>query len=139
MVTAKHSTLYMPDEKYCPVNKSALYKCLFSTTFEAHDALENVIALQKIIFLSKLELIEEIVTNNKLISFSNETGDGAITRSRAEKIAGRGLSYEDFIKLFATFGMEGLVAILSKPPTTIKQFHRRRMTNTARKSLYNGP
>ena len=157
LVNTKHPTLCLPDGKDCLVNQSALYKCLFSTTFEAHDALEDVIALQKIIFSSKLELTEEIiVTNCKLISWSDAlldsqyldrryqlmktfetklyspTGDGAITRSMAEKIAGSGLSYEDFVRLFDTFGREGLVAILSKPPTTIKQSYRPRVTKTAR-------
>ena len=42
-------------------NQSSLYKTLFNQTFDAHDALEDVLALRKILFSSKLELSNKTI------------------------------------------------------------------------------
>ena len=157
VVSSNHPALQQPDGKISATNQSALYKCLFAETFEAHDALEDVTALRKMMFSSKLKLSEKlIVTHCKLISchdalqnlcyldrrhelmktfeskLYSRTGDGVITKSMAEKIAGSGLTYDDLLKLFTEFGREGLIAILSNPPTTNKESNRPRVTKTAR-------
>ena len=42
IVCNKHPALQQADGKSCPVKQSALYKCLFQETFEAHNAFEDV-------------------------------------------------------------------------------------------------
>ncbi|KAK2566044.1 hypothetical protein P5673_010370 [Acropora cervicornis] len=91
----------------------------------AHDALEDVLALRKILFSSKLELSNRTIVENSALTDTNhafkdleyldgrhkilqsfrgklynpERNDGAITKSIAEKIAGSGLAYEDLKNL----------------------------------------
>ena len=62
----------------------------------------------------------------------NLAGDGDITKSMAEKISGSGLSYDDLTKLFTNFSRNGLIAILSKPPTANRETDRPRVTKTTR-------
>jgi DNA polymerase III epsilon subunit-like protein len=155
LVRSKHPALQQADNQSCPINQTALYQCLFQETFEAHDAFEDVKALRKMLFHSNLQLSEEFIVNHcKPISCDyaledlqyldkrheilksmeyklyNPTGDGVITKSMAEKIAGSGLTYDDLSKLFKDFGKPGLISILSKPPT--KNERRPRVTKTAR-------
>lgn len=155
LVRSKHPALKQADGQFCPVNQSALYECLFQKTFEAHDAFEDVKALRKMLFHSKLQLSEKFIVNHcKPISCDhaledlqyldrrheilksmkyklyNPTGDGVVTKSMAEKIAGSGLTYNDLSKLFKDFGTPGLISILSKPPT--KDQKGPRVTKTAR-------
>ena len=155
LVRSKHPALQQADNQSCPINQTALYQCLFQETFEAHDAFEDVRALRKMLFHSNLQLSEEFIVNHcKPISCDyaledlqhldkrheilksmeyklyNPTGDGIITKSMAEKIAGSGLTYDDLSKLFRDFGKPGLISILSKPPT--KNERRPRVTKTAR-------
>ena len=69
VVNSNHPALQQPYGRISVTNQSALYKCLFPETFEAHDALEYVTALRKMMFSSKLKLSEKlIVTHCKLIS-----------------------------------------------------------------------
>ena len=128
---------------------------MFDETFEAHNAFKNVKALRKMIFESQLELSEEIIVNNSepiSCEFAlqdvhyldrrrdnpkspehklyNPTGDGVITKSRAVKIAGSGLSYDDLAKLFIKFGKAGLVSILFKSPSTMNDPTQPRGTKT---------
>ena len=142
LIRGKHPALQQSDGQSCKVNQLALYECLFQKTYEAHDGLEDVNALRKMLFDSKLSLSEEFIVNqSKPISFDyaledlqyldrrheilgsmqfklyDPTGGGVITKSMAEKIAGSGLTYEDLLKLFKEFGKPGLISILSKPPT----------------------
>ena len=155
LVRSKHPALKQAHGQFCAVNQSALYECLFQETFEAHDAFEDVKALSKMLFHSKLQLSEEFIVNHcKPISCDhalkdlqyldrrhqilksmeyklyNPTGDGVISKSMAEKIAGSSLTYTDLSKLFKDFGTPGLISILSRPPTMDKK--RPRMTKTAR-------
>ena len=157
LVNSKQPDLQQPDGKFSALNQPALYQCLFGEEFDAHDALEDVKALRRMIFSSKLRLSEEIIfahcrpisyrdafrdlqyldqRNSLMKTFEfklyNPAGDGDITKSMAEKIAGSGLSYDDLAKLFANFGRNGLIAILSKPPTANRETDRPRVTKTTR-------
>ena len=44
------------DGSFPQTNQFSLYNFLFNNNFDAHDALEDVLALRKILFSSKLEL-----------------------------------------------------------------------------------
>jgi hypothetical protein len=131
---------------------------LFNETFDAHDALEDVIALRRILFASPLRLSEEdIVSYCKPVSSSDALNDcqyldkrhellqtlkgklyidagndGAISTSMAEKIAGSGLNFFDLQRVFAEFGKKGLFAGVSKPPTSHQQSTKPRVTKTPR-------
>jgi hypothetical protein len=131
---------------------------LFNETFDAHDALEDVIALRRILFASPLRLSEEdIVSHCKPVSssdalndcqyldkrhelmqtlkgklYSDAGNDGAISTSMTEKIAGSGLNFFDLQRVFAEFGKKGLFARLSKPPTSHQQSTKPRVTKTPR-------
>ena len=116
---------------------------MFKEQFDAHDALEDVRALRKILFESSLNLPRKnIVENSNVISaplavanmlyldqryellltcsdnLFNVTDTGPIKRSMAQNIADSDLSYDDLHKLYTRFGRRGLVAIMSNPPTT---------------------
>ena len=130
---------------------------MFGEEFDAHDALEDVKALRRMIFSSKVKLSEEIIfahcspisygdafrdlqfldqRNSLMKTFEfklyNPADDGDITKSMAEKIARSGLSYDDLAKLFANLGRNGLITILSKPPTANRETHRPGVTKTTR-------
>ena len=118
---------------------SPLYKTLFNQTFDALDALEDVLALRKILFSSKLELSNKTIAENSALADTNhafedlehldgrhkilqsfrgklynpERNDGAITKSIAEKIAGSCLAYEDLKNVHCRYGKEGFIAVLS--------------------------
>ena len=152
LVRSKHSALKQADGQFCAVNQSALYECLFQETFETHVAFEDVKALGKMFFHSKLQLSEEFIVKPiscdhalkdsqyldrrqqilKSMEYQlyNPIGDGVITKSMAEEIAGSGLMYTDLSKLFKDFGTPGLISILSRPPTKDKK--RSRVTKTTR-------
>ena len=127
-------------------NQSSIYTTLFNQTFDVHDALENVLALRRILFSSKLELFSKLIIENsslvnanhafedvvyldgrhkKLQSFRGklfdaERNDGVIKKNIAEQIAGSGLAYEDLMRVYSRYGKEGLTAILSRPPSCSK-------------------
>lgn len=97
---------------------------MFDEAFDAHDALEDVIALRRILFSSRLSLTPEMIVNNSLLitltdaaadmryidnchkllqTFSRKLynlghDNGPVKQNIAEKIAGSGLSYEDLLK-----------------------------------------
>lgn len=107
-------------------NQSSIYRTLFNQTFDAQDALEDVLALRRILFPSKLELSSKLIIENsslvdanhafedvvyldgrhkKLQSFRGklfdaERNDGVIKKSIAEKIAASGLAYEDLMRVY---------------------------------------
>ena len=116
---------------------------MFKEQFDAHDALEDVRALRKIIFELSLSLSRKnIIENSSVISaphavanmlyldqrhellltvsdnLFNVIDTGPIKRSMAQNIADSGLSYDELHKLNTRFGKRGLVAILSNPLTT---------------------
>jgi hypothetical protein len=57
-------------------NQSSLYKALFEESFNAHDSLEDVLALRKILFSSKLELsTRTIVDHSQLVTTNHAVED----------------------------------------------------------------
>ena len=134
----------LPSGQLCKSNQSPLYSHLFNENFEAHDALEDVVALHKIIFKSPLQLSKEKIVNcSAAISisqaidnlsyldrrherlqtfdgklFSPTKSNGIISQSMAQKIAGSGLSYSDLRDLYMKFGSKGLLAVLSMPSSS---------------------
>ena len=139
----KHPAFQLSESASCKSNQSALYSHLFKEEFEAHDALEDVKALRKILFHSALQLNKEKLVNwsgvisvkealasmsyldrrhEILQTFSGRLFDpwddnGAIKQSMAQKIAGSGLCYSHLKELYLKFGTKGLLAILSMPPS----------------------
>ena len=141
LIKDKHKALKLETGGYCKPNQSSLYTHLFNEQFDAHDALEDVRALRKILFESSLSLSrKDIVENSSVTSVSHAVGNmlhldrphellltfsvklfnasdtGPIKRSMALNIADSGLSYDDLHKLYTTFDKRALVAILSNPP-----------------------
>ena len=143
--------------KACKPNLSAVFETLFQQKFNAHDALEDVTDLHKILFDSPLNLtIAQIVTNSNLKPCSHafpdmqflderfermqtfrnklyypQSDNGAVKQRVIQKIAESGLSYHDLENLFRKAGKEGLVAVLSNAPTTSKSTRSPRGTNKA--------
>ena len=65
----------IPMARFQP-NQSSLYSFLFAKSFEAHDALEDVLALRKIIFESRLELsLRTIIENSGVVSATHAAKD----------------------------------------------------------------
>ena len=143
LINDKHKALELETGGYCKPNQSSLYTHLFNERFDAHDALEDVRALRKILFESSLSLSRNDIVENSsvasvshavenmlhldrrhelLLTFSdklfNASDTGPIKRSMALNITDSGLSYDDLHKVYTTFSKRALVAILSNPPTT---------------------
>lgn len=143
LIKNKHKAIELKTGGYSKPNQSSLYTHLFNEQFDAHDAVEDVRALRKILFESSLRLSrKDIVENSSVTSVShavenmlyldrrhellstfsgklfNASDTGPIKRSMALNIADSGLSYDDLHKLYTTFGKRALVAILSNPSTT---------------------
>ena len=139
LIKKKHKALELDSGGYCKPNQSIICNHLFKEQFDAHDALEDVRRLRKILFESSLSLSRKNIVENSsvisaphavanmlyldqrhelLLTFSdnlfNVTDTGPIKRSMAQNIADSGLSYDDLHKLYTRF----VVAILSNPPTT---------------------
>ena len=131
------------DGSFPKINQSSIYQALFNESFSAHDALEDVIALKRILFSSKLKLsTKSIVENSCPVNVRRAVADmkyldhrhrlvqtfqgklfmsasNASVRSKGivEKITESGLSYNDLEKTYRKFGQDGLFALLSKPPS----------------------
>ena len=144
LIKNKHKGLALESGGFCKPNQGSLYTHLFQEQFDAHDALQNVRALRRIIFASPLNLSRKAIVENSsvtgvlhaledvlyldrrhepLLTFSDQLFDashdnGPIKRSMAQNIAVSGLSYDDLCKHYSTFGKRGIVAILSNPPST---------------------
>ena len=134
LLKEKHPALQLPSGQLCKSNQSSLYSHLFNENFEAHDALEDAVALQKIIFKSPLQLSKEKIVNcSAAISVSqavdnlsyldrrhellqtfngklfDPTENNGITQSMAQNIAGSGLSYSNLRDLYIKSGSKGLL------------------------------
>lgn len=146
LIKDKHPSLQNEQGQFPKSNQSSLYEHLFKETFEAHDALEDVSALRRILFSSRLALSNETIVNrsslmsvkdaaedmkylddrhNRLLSFKGKLynpghQDSPVKQNIAEKMAGSGLEYEDLKNLFNRFGRKGLVCILSQPPLSAR-------------------
>ena len=102
-------------------------------------------ALDKVLFQSKLELTTEQIVNNsntmilstvqedvqyldkahkRLLTFNNRLYDDSdnsiIKKSLAKKLADSGLSFSDLRKLYSSTGPRGVAALLANPPSTSK-------------------
>jgi len=157
---SKHSSakkklpcLQNSDGTFPKPNQSSLYNFLFAKSFEAHDALEDVLALQKIIFESWLELsLKTIIENSGVVSAVRAANDVKyldhrhlfmqsfkdnlhhpqyLKKKMVEKISGSGLSFDDLKMVYSKYGKEGLIAIQSNPPTSSSS-RSPRVTNTPR-------
>ncbi|CAB3983115.1 exonuclease R569 [Paramuricea clavata] len=145
LTKAEYPLLKNGDGSFPKINQSSIYESLFNESFLAHDALEDVIALKRILFSSKLKLpTKSIVENSCPVSVRHAVDDmkyldhrhnlvqsfqgklfntnahnpSVITKGMVEKIAGSGLSYTDLEKTYRKFGQDGLFALLSKPPSS---------------------
>ena len=152
---SKHPSLCLPDGSMAKTNQQSLYETLFNENFVAHDAMEDVKALRKILFASSLKITDEMLIEDmtstshaemdmkyvdhryELVQtlkgklFHPTRGNFPITAQMAEKIAGSGLSYQALQNIFARFGEKGLVGVLSLPPST-SQGKLPRVTRTSR-------
>ena len=63
----KHPCLHN-NGQFPKANHFYLYECLFAETFDAHDALEDVTALRRILFSSRLDLSAEFLVNNRSLN-----------------------------------------------------------------------
>ena len=69
LIRKKMPCLQNSDGTFPKPNQSSLYNFLFAKSFEAHDALEDVLALRKIIVESRLELsLKTIIENSGVVS-----------------------------------------------------------------------
>ena len=157
LIKEKHPALQLSSGNFCKSNQSSLYSHLFQEEFEAHDSLEDVKALQKILFTSSLQLSKEKIVNYSSVTnvcqavdsmlyfdqrqeilqtfngrlFNSDDDNGVIKQSMALNIAGTGISYSDLCELYTKFGKKGLLAILSMPPSQ-SDLKRPRVTRTKR-------
>ena len=63
LMKSSHPCLKRGDGTISKTNQTALYETLFGESFDAHDALEDVFALRKILFCSKLDLSTDTIIN----------------------------------------------------------------------------
>ena len=71
LIISQFPALRYADGTFPKTNQSSLYKTLFNQTFNAHDALEDVLALRKILFSSKLELLNKTIVENSALTHAN--------------------------------------------------------------------
>ncbi|XP_067023731.1 uncharacterized protein [Acropora muricata] len=122
-----------------------VYETLFSEKFDAHDALEDVKALRKILFTAPLQVPNEtLVSHDKCTSPNNafeqatflerrqdtihsydgklySTDQGwkeSLSISMIQKMADAGLSYHTLQALYEKYGLNGLYGVLALAPTT---------------------
>ena len=113
LLKSENASLKQSDGTFPKPNQSSLYKCLFHESFDAHDALEDAVALRKIIFSSPLDLPEKSIVENCSMVTTTHAADtmkyldhrhmllqslsgrlfnpGPIKKQIAKKIAGSGL------------------------------------------------
>ena len=158
LIRGKYKALELEKGGFCKPNQGGLYTHLFNKQFDAHDALEDVRALRRIIFDSSLNFCRKTIVENSnvtavshalenmlyldrlhelLQTFRNKLLMKAmktvqlLLKSMAQNIAGGGLSYNDLRNLYTTLGKRGIVAILSNPPS-ISSSKTPRVTRTRR-------
>ena len=129
--------------KSSPNNKLAcVYKALFNCDFLAHDALEDVKALRRILFTPPLELSTETIVNHGKTSSPNEaqqqstflerrqqvvdtfngnlylpSGSLKLTLTTIQKLADAGLAFSTLQEIHSKFGLNGLYGIIALPPS----------------------
>ena len=151
---AEHPALKDHAGNVCSLNQSAIYHALFSQNFDAHDALEDVKALHRILFSSPLLLtVKEIITHSQPIPFeeayqdslylekrhqllqtlkfklfAQANGAGIISQNMAERIAGSGLSYADLHDIYKDFGKNGLLPQWTSPVPAVDGSNKQHVT-----------
>ena len=129
--------------KSSPNNKlGCVYKALFNGDFLAHDALEDVKALRRILFSSPLKATSETIVNNGKTSLPNEAlqhstflerrqevvetysgnlylPNGSLKLTTIQKLADAGLAFSTLKEMYRKFGINGLCGILALPPSTL--------------------
>ena len=153
LIKDKHEAFKQDDGSFVKINQGSLYRHLFGTDFQCHDALEDVKALNKILFKSFLHLSPSTIVNKSgttelnpaieemnyldkshalLKSFDGVSSDssqgGLMKQSIAKKLADSGIGCHHLKQLFETQGEQGLLAILANPPTNSRT---RRVRGTA--------
>ena len=143
----------------CEGNKlTTLYSHLFNESFDAHDAVEDVKALIKIVFKSSLGITQEQVFSfgqavtakqaNDDMQFLDQRhartstyrrmcfpdGRRVISDAIKQKLAIRGISYENLEQIYRQFGKLGLFAIIALPESDLEsdKKSRPRITSVAR-------
>lgn len=116
---------------------SHIYETLFSCNFEAHDALEDVKALRKIIFTAPMQVPTAMLISHGKCTWPNDAFDQATFLERRQdaiqshdgklystqqismiqKMADAGLSYNTLQDLYGKYGLNGLYGILALAPT----------------------
>lgn len=152
----KLRSLDLPSSKIidpCKDNKLAtLYSHIFGESFKAHDAAEDVKALNKILFQSSLEITPEVIVDHaraitakqafedmkfldqrharvetfKQMSFPD--GRTVISDSIKQKFAVSGIVYETLQQIYDRFGKNGLLAIIALPILESEKKPRPRIT-----------
>ena len=142
LIKDKHEALKQDDGSFVKINQGSLYKHLFGTDFQCHDALEDVKALNKILFKSSLHLSPSTIVNKSgtmelnsaieemnyldkshvlMKSFNGVISDssqgGVMKKSIAKKLADSSIGHHHVNQLFKAQGEQGLLAILANPPT----------------------
>ena len=142
LVKSKHPSLCSPDGSVVKTSQTSIYQKLFNKSFPAHNAMEDVKALRKILFNSSLNICDEMLTESMSTCLHAENDMKYLDHRHAllqtfkgklfhptdasfpvkqqivEKIAGSGLSYQDLTNIFDKFGEKGLIGVLSLPPST---------------------
>ena len=155
LVKRKHPSLVLSDGSTVKLNQQSIYQTLFHEPFPAHDAMEDVRALRRIVFDSRLNISEDMLTENMSTTqyaendmkyldrryellqtfrgtlYHPTNAEFPIKQQIAEKIAGSGISYRDLKNVFETFGAKGLVGVLSLPPSSTTS-NAPRVTKTTR-------
>lgn len=124
----------------CKGNKlTTLYSHIFDETFNAHDATEDVKALNKTLFQSALEITPEVIIDHAqaitakqafedmtfidqrharvktFTQMSYPDGRTVISDSIKQKLAVSGIVYETLWQIYNRFGKTGLLAIIALP------------------------
>ncbi len=139
LVKCKHPSLMSTDGSTVKTNQASIYQKLFHRTFPAHDAMEDVRALRKILFNSSLNVSDEMLTEIMCTTKHAENDMKYLDHRHAlvqtfkrklyqptdpsfpikqqivEKIAGTGLSYQHLEDIFEKFGEKALIGVLSLP------------------------
>ena len=141
LVKRKHPSLVLSDGSTVKVNQQSIYQTPYHEPFPARDAMEDVRALRRTVLDSRLNISEDMLTENMATTQYAENDMKYLDRryellqtfrgtlyhpTNAEfpinrllkKIVGSGISYQDLINVFEKFGAKGLVVELSLPPSS---------------------
>ena len=117
------------------------YKALFNCEFPAHDALEDVKALRRILFSPPLGASSEIIVNRGKTCLRNEDlepstflerrqkvvetysgklylPNGSLKLTTIQKLADAGLAFSTLQEIYTKFGINGLYGIIALPPSS---------------------